>query len=275
MNDPRMELARQVAARFAELPQVEAIALTGSLSMGQADSESDIDLYVYIHEDIPVMQRMSAANPFAEGAEFNQTYWGTEDSWHDPVSGARIEAIYWWVSWIEEQIDGVLRRHEACTGYSTVFWHSVRNGRILYDRNSWLHLLQADCQQPYPEALRRAIIAKNHPILREIESSYVQQLTAAARRGDLVSLNHRVTELLSSYFDILFAINRVPHPGEKRLVRYAEAICEKRPPFLREQISDLIASLSVGDVVAQANALIDGLDEVLESEGFHTAYRER
>jgi hypothetical protein len=90
-----------------------------------------------------------------------------------------------------------------------------------------------------------------------------------------VSLNHRVTELLSSYFDILFAINRVPHPGEKRLVRYAESICEKRPPFLREQISDLIASLSVGDVVAQANALIDGLDEVLESEGFHLAHRDR
>ena len=87
------------------------------------------------------------------------------------------------------------------------------------------------------------------------------------KRGDIVSLNHRTTELLSSYFDVLFALNRLPHPGEKRLVYYAETLCEKRPPFLREQISDLIASLNGGDVIAQAHALIDGLDELLVGDG--------
>lgn len=267
MSDAKIELARKLAGRFAELPQVEAVALTGSLNLGMADADSDIDLYVYYQTEIPVTLRMDVATPYAEGAEFNQTYWGTEDAWHDLRSGVRVEAIYWSVAWFEGELDRVLRRHEATTGYSTAFWHSVRSGRILFDRNSWLHLLQAEAQQPYPDELRQAIIAKNHPILRRVSSSYLQQLGSALKRGDVVSLNHRTTELLASYFDVLFALNRVPHPGEKRLIHYAETLCEKRPPFLREQITDLIASLNGGDVLAQANALVDGLDELLLSEG--------
>jgi hypothetical protein len=268
VSDSRIELARKIAGRFAELPDVEAVALTGSLNAGTADERSDIDLYIFSQTDIPVTQRMAVATPYTDDAEFDNRYWGTADSWHDAVSGARIEGIYWSVGWLESEIDRVLRRYEVTTGYSTAFWHSIRGGRILFDRNSWLHRLQAEAQQPYPEALRRAIIAKNHPVLRRISTSYVQQLTSAVRRADIVSLNHRTTELLSSYFDVLFALNRQPHPGEKRLIHYAETLCDKRPPFLREQIGDLIASLSDGDVLAQANALIDGLDEVMVSEGF-------
>jgi hypothetical protein len=29
-----------------------------------------------------------------------------------------------------------------------------------------------------------------------------------------VSLNHRTAALLASYFDVLFALNRVHHPGD-------------------------------------------------------------
>ncbi len=271
MTDQRLEFARTLAGRFGELPQVEAVALTGSHNSGVSDARSDIDLYVYLTEDIPVSERMAVATPYAEDAEFDTRFWGTADSWHDLASGIRVEGLYWKVNWIEREIDRVLRRCEASIGYSTAFWYSVRNGRILFDRNSWLHLLQADAQQPYPEALRRAIIAKNYPILRRLSSSYLQQIELAQERNDEVSIGHRCTSLLDSYFDILFALNRQPHPGEKRLINFAESLCEHRPPEMRAQVEALVGGLMSGDVVARANTLIDGLDNVLRTEGFDPA----
>jgi hypothetical protein len=270
VNEAPLALARKLAARFGELPQVEAVALTGSQNMDTADESSDIDLYVYIHEDIPVTDRMTLATPYAEGAEFDNRYWGTTDAWQDLATGVKIEALFWQVSWYEGEIDRVLRRHDASTGYSTVFWHSLRTGRILFDRNSWLHLMQAEAQQPYPEALRRAIIAKNHPILRGMSSSYLQQIKLASKRDDIVSLHHRTAALLASYFDILFALNSVTHPGEKRLIRYVEMLCPKYPPNMREQIEGIVANLTRIDLVARLNTLIDELDALLRAEGFET-----
>jgi predicted nucleotidyltransferase len=263
-----LDLARRLAARFGELPQVEAVALTGSLGMGVADAHSDIDLYVYIRADIPVSDRMAVAIPYASDAEFDNQFWGTADSWHDLATGIRIEGLYWWVAFIEGEMDRVLHRHEASIGYSTAFWHSVQKGRILFDRNSWLHLIQAEAMQPYPEQLRRAIVAKNHPILRAMSSSYLQQIKIAVQREDFVSINHRTAALLASYFDILFALNRLPHPGEKRLLRYAERDCTLRPPLMREQITALVSSAIAPNVVDQINTLLDGLDALLITEGF-------
>lgn len=269
MNE--MSLAQRIAERFAQLPQVEAVSLTGSLNSGVADDESDIDLYIFVHAEVPVSERRAAATPYADGAEFDNRYWGTADSWHDRDTGIRIEAIYWWTDWIEDQVERVLHQHEASTGYSTAFLYSLNRGRILFDRNGWLHPLQAEAQQPYPDDLRRAIIAKNQPTLRNIHSSYLHQITAALKRDDLVSLNHRIAALLAGYFDELFAINRQMHPGEKRLLRYAEMLCPKRPPQMREQVEGLIKSTASGEVPARVNALIDGLDELLLAEGFDPA----
>ena len=268
MIDQRLELARRLAARFSELAPVAAVALTGSASSGTADENSDIDLYVYLNADLAVGERQAVAAPYGDDAEFDNHFWGTADSWHDQATGIRVEGLYWDIWWIEGEIDRVLRRCEPSIGYSTAFWYSVRNGRVLFDRDGWLHRLQADAQQPYPEQLRRAIIAKNYPILRRMSSSYLQQIELAQARGDSVSLCHRCTALLASYFDILFALNRQPHPGEKRLIAYAERLCPLRPPELRAQVEALIAGLSGASVVSLANALIDGLDDLLRAEGF-------
>ena len=101
--------------------------------------------------------------------------------------------------------------------------------------HAWAH-------QPYPVELQRAIIAKNHPILRHTVFSLVHQLELTALRHDLVSVQHRMTALLASYFDIVFAVNKRPHPGEKRLIQHVVASCPTAPPDLPQQIEALIGA---------------------------------
>ena len=111
-------------------------------------------------------------------------------------------------------------------------------------------------------------MAKNYPILRQNASSYRYQLERAVARNDWVSINHRVAALLASYFDILFAVNRLPHPGEKRLVEIVLKQCEKIPEGMRQQLNDLREAVSNGiEVVEKVDALVGGLDELLKKNG--------
>ena len=205
--------------------------------------------------------------PRLERAEIGNEFWEPGDEWIDEATGISADVMFRDCLWIEEQLDRVLKHHQASVGYSTCFWYNVLHSEILFDRSGWFAELQERARQPYPEELRVAIIAKNFPILRNNMSSYVHQIELAIQRGDLISLNHRTSALLASYFDVLFAVNRQPHPGEKRLVKFAELLCTKRPPDFGVRIAELLASLPRMDasVVERADNLIDGLDALMTS----------
>jgi hypothetical protein len=171
--------------------------------------------------------------------------------------------------WIEGQLDRVLLQHQASLGYSTCLVFNVQHSKILFDRDRWFAALQAKAAQPYPDPLRRAIIAKNHPVLRGKLSSYADQIALAQARNDLVSINHRIAALLASYFDILFAVNHLHHPGEKRLVAWVLATCPKRPPNFETQMNATLLSGSLAnhpDLSERVNDLLDGLDTLLRAE---------
>ena len=225
---PMMCVAEQLARKFASLPQVEAVALAGSRTTDFPDSDSDVDLYIYVTEDIPLEARREIARG-AERAEIGNTTWEPGDEWVDGETGTRVDVMYRHVGWIEEQLDRVLVRHEASVGYSTCFWYNVLHSKPLFDHTGWFAAVQWSAQVKYPEELKQNIIGKNLRLLRSTQSSYLHQIELALKRNDPVSVNHRVAALLASYFDVLFAVNELPHPGEKRLLQYA-AKCTKRPP---------------------------------------------
>jgi hypothetical protein len=270
-TSPHLTLARELAASFSAFPQVEAVAVGGSLASGAADAGSDIDLYVYTTSVIPLPARAAlVAQRGASRADLNLQFWDLGDEWVDGPTGIEVDVIYWDTAWITEQIDRVLVHHQAGVGYTTCFWNTVRNSAPLYDRAGWFARLQAQCQCPYPEPLRRAIIAKNYPLLRAVIPAYLHQIQNAVRRRDLVSINHRVAALLASYFDVLFALNAVPHPGEKRLLEIATERCAKRPPAMRELVEAVLRATVDADetLVLAIDCLIDDLDVILLQEGF-------
>jgi hypothetical protein len=258
-----------VAAAFVDLPAVIAVALAGSETAGAADEQSDLDLYVYAGAPVAMADRVAIAARFATRREIGNHVWEPGDEWIDTQTGRHVDVMYRTPLWIEEQLERVLVRHEASLGYSTCFWHNVLHSTALFDRSGWYRDLQAAAVRPYPQPLQRAIIARNHPTLRQTLSSYLAQIERAVRRGDSVSVQHRVTALLASYFDILFAVNELPHPGEKRLLEIAATRCARTPPDMQTQLNALLATAArpaTLAVVEQIDALLDNLDALLAEE---------
>jgi len=274
MESEHIILARRVADLFAELPQVEAVALSGSLGSSHIDAASDIDLYVYTRTDIPlearteIMERSGGARRASMGLNF----WGPGDEWFDATTGIEVDIVYFDARWMEDQIKRVVLDHQASMGYSTCFWYTVRHSQVFYDPKAWFAGLGEICQQPYPEPLRQNIITQNHPVLREIIPSYLFQLEKAVKRNDLVSVNHRLAGLLSNYFDIIFAINRELHPGEKRLVERALSSCGKLPEDMEKEINAILVSTASADsdFLIQVTNLLDHLDCLLVENGFRS-----
>ena len=259
-----MPLLENLVQKFGELPQVEAVALAGSRTAEVADAKSDFDLYVYATVEIPLDTRQNLAEQFAERLEINNQFWEPGDEWIDAQSGIGVDIMYRHPLWIAEQIERVLAHHQASVGYSTCFWYNVLHSKILFDRRAWFAQLQQRANQPYPEPLRRAIVAKNYPILRNNISSYLHQIECAIARQDLVSMHHRTAALLASYFDILFAVNRLPHPGEKRLVGFAKKFCTTLPAEIETQVAQVIKALAHHETILPAiNKLLDGLETLL------------
>lgn len=235
--------------------------MAGSRVSRKEDEDSDIDLYVYVTHPLTLEERAAIATG-ARKREIGNTFWEPGDEWIDEESGIGVDVMFRELGWIEEQIMRVIHDHKASLGYTTCFWYNVLHSDLLFDREAWFARLQERASVPYPAELKQNIIAKNWPVLRDNMSSYRHQIELALRRGDSVSINHRVTALLASYFDIVFAVNEQPHPGEKRLVTFAEQLCPKRPAKMREQVERVVQQPSLIAV----DELVGGLQELLSSQ---------
>jgi predicted nucleotidyltransferase len=260
-------LGHRVVDAMAAWPEVEAVALGGSRAAASADEGSDIDLYVYGAAP-PAVERRLALTAGAR-AEVDNRFFEPGDEWVDVSTGIHLDVMYRTPAWIEADLDRVLVRHEARVGYSTCFWDNVRTARPMFDRSGWYAALRGRAQASFPEALRRAIVAKNRPLLAAGLSSFAAQIEKAVARGDRVSANHRAAAFLASYFDILFALNRATHPGEKRLLEHVSHRCPIRPDDLDAAVGRLLGAAACGSAEAGATArgLAGGLEVLLRAEG--------
>ena len=240
---------------------------------GSSDPASDIDLYVYTRAEIPLPERQQIVERSggASRADLGLTYWGPGDEWFDKATGIELDVVYFDAAWMESQLQRLLVDCQPSLGYTTCFWHTLRHSQPLYDPHGWFQALQQRSLQDYPEALRRNIINFNLPVLRQIIPSYATQIEKALKRGDLVSLNHRLAGLLASYFDILFAFNRQPHLGEKRLVEKALSSCPCLPQDMPADLELVLQAAATADpfLMTHLTRLLDRLDQLLSVEALN------
>lgn len=225
LTDNYQCVLQQLVQQFSQCSEVVALGVAGSLGRGNADQNSDIDLYVYTQGHITVAQRCAIADALGTvRRDLDLQFWDLGDQWIDAQTGIEVDVIYWDTQWIQDQIQGVLQQHWVSMGYSTCFWHTVQHSAVMYDPCGWLAELQQQCRQPYPAALREGIVRKNLAVLKSVIPAYYSQIEKALKRADWVSVNHRIAAFLASYFDVLFALNEETHPGEKRLLVSAQQL---------------------------------------------------
>ena len=227
---------------FSALLQVEAIALGGSRAGEAYDEASDYDVYLYCTAPIDVETRRSILSRYCFLTELGNHFWEYEDNCI-LRGGTEMDILYRDLDSFCADVASVVEQCQPRNGYTTCMWHNLLTCRILYDRDGRLAQAKERFDVPYPYALKEAILRRSHALLSDSLPSYEGQIQKAAKRGDLVSLNHRTAAFLESYFDLLFALNEQTHPGEKRLVQLCRERCAILPEHFEENLDRLFSHL--------------------------------
>ena len=228
--------------KFKELPEVEAIALGGSRATGRNDETSDYDVYIYISKPIEESIRKNILTEFCKYMEISNTFWELEDdvTLKDNID---MDIIYRNFDDFKNIIESVVENHIAYNGYTTCMWHNLITSTIIFDKTGRLTTLKERFSISYPRQLKENIINKNLSLLSGMLPSFDKQIKKAEERNDYVSVNHRVTEFLASYFDIIFALNEMTHPGEKRMQSICSKECKVLPNNFDENLNKLFEGM--------------------------------
>lgn len=229
----------QLCKELSSLKEVEALALGGSRATNSHDEKSDYDLYVYITAAIDEKIRRVILERYCKYLEIGNAFWELEDDCllNDDIP---IDIIYRDLADFAKGLKRTVIDEEASNAYTTCFYHNLQNAKIIYDEKGRLAALKKRYDIPYPEGLRRNIIKRGLDLLSGKLPSYDLQLIKAVSRKDFFSINHRTTAFLETYFDVIFAINRVSNPGEKRILEKTKATCKLLPKDYERNVMRLL-----------------------------------
>lgn len=226
-----MDYFEELIKELSSLEEVEGLMLGGSRATGQYDQNSDYDVYVYLNQALDEEKRIQIMSKYCSYMEYSNRFWELED---DGIlkSGIDIEFIYRHIDDLDQLMKTVIVDHQANFGYTTCFWDNLKSSKLLYDKGHRLKDIQKKVDVDYPIDLKNNIIQKNFLLIKDKMPSFYYQIEKAVKREDFISINHRITELLASYFDIIFAVNEIGHPGEKRLL----AVTKKLPKLPNDYV---------------------------------------
>lgn len=250
---------------LAKLPQVEAIALGGSRAGTAFDEKSDYDVYLYCTAEIASDVRNAILTKYCSYIELGNHYWELEDNC-TLKNGIDIDILYRNLDDITAQVASVVEQFNAHNGYTTCIWHNIKTCKIVFDSNGKFAKVKQRFDVPYPEELRQNIITRNINLLHGTMPAYDAQVAKAVQRGDLVSINHRTAAFLESYFDVIFAYNKLTHPGEKRLVALCKRDCIKLPRDFEENLNKLFLEMFINtqSITENLKTIFDNLIEMIK-----------
>ncbi len=221
---------------------VEAITLGGSRANKVYDENSDYDVYVYYNAPIDIEIRKKILYQYCNVVEIGNHFWEYEDNCI-LNNGIAIDIIYRNLYDFCKDIENVVIHYQTANAYTTCMWHNLIHSNIIYDKNGLLKKAVKKFNIPYPQQLKKAIIQRQLKLMDTALPAYKTQIEKAIKRNDMVSINHRVTEFLASYFDFIFAVNEKTHTGEKRLIELCKKNCTILPQNFEQNLNLLFSHM--------------------------------
>ena len=248
---------------YRTFSQVKAIAEGGSSAAGTSDKMSDIDLYVFVAKGIPLKDRENLIKKYSTKYEAGGEYFGSGDEFLADCIGRQFDVMFWDTDWFENTVKNVWEKHYPSNGYTTCFLYTLKNFEIKHDPSGWLKNLQDKLKTPYPDELQNNIIKRNMMLMKDKPfASYFEQIEKAVKRNDENSVHHRISAFMASYFDVIFAKNKLLHPGEKRLVSFALDNCKILPQDFEKNISKLYNGLNINKLEV-LSVMVENLRKIL------------
>ena len=254
----------EVIEKFYSLDGVRAVGMDGSRASENNDLFSDYDFCVFTDKEPSVADRKKIILPVSSKYDLGLDFFGPGDEFFVDKAKAQLDVAFFDIKWMEETVENVWHKFQASNGYTTCFLYTLKHARILYDPSSWFANIKKLLDTEYPEKLREIIIERSFLLMKNKNfSSYYEQIDKAIRRKDFVSLNHRLAAFFASYFDALFAINRLLNPGEKKLVNLALKNCKILPVDFETDFSKVFTLFDekvlnlLSDMVEKLSACID------------------
>ena len=246
---------------LATIPEIEAIALGGSRATGKYDEKSDYDVYIYTTGNIDEEVRRNILSKYCKYMEISNTFWELEDD-VTLSDGIDMDIIYRNLNDFDNMLNSIVLECNAWNCYTTCMWHNLKTCKIIVDKTGNLTKVQQKYNIPYPKQLKSNIIANGLNLLSGMLPSFDKQIIKAIERNDLVSLNHRVTEFLATNFDIIFALNEMTHPGEKRMQSICSKECQKLPKNFDLNLKRLFDNMFTAEVGSIINEIVEELKKV-------------
>ena len=218
-----------------QIPEIEAISLGGSRATGNNDDKSDYDIYLYCNAPISENIRRNILSKYSKYMEIGNSFWELEDN-GTFINGIDYDILYRNLDDFINGIENVVIKHNSSNGYTTCMWHNLLTCKVVYDKTGRLTNAKNIYNIPYPKELKESIINRNIRLIHNNLPSYNLQIEKALNRNDIISINHRSAAFFESYFDIIFAVNELTHPGEKRLVNLCLKTCKVLPNNFSENI---------------------------------------
>lgn len=238
-------LAQQLIDEICKLDGVDAVLLGGSRASENNDSLSDYDIYVYFNSVPNEKLREELLKKYCSVYEVGNHYFEYEDNCilKDSVP---MDIIYRPVEMFVKIFSDKKNIEHAQNGYSTCFLHNIVTSKVIYDNSGTVSNIQKNLSVPYSDTMQKNIIESNMKLLSGYLPSYDKQIKKAVERNDLVSINHRTAGFIGSYFDVIFAINKMTHPGEKKLIDICKKKCKILPKDFEENLQKLFKSMYSG-----------------------------
>jgi hypothetical protein len=255
------------------------IAAGGSRVKGIGDEQSDVDVYLFTADAFPPSDR-SAWTEQALGPAAQTVSWelsdvfveGGTDFWY---RGQKVETWLRNARRVETTLAaclaGEIRRD--CVAwtvmgfYNYVILSDIHVMQIVEDPYGILARWKAQVAE-YPRALRQAIVGR---YLREAkfwpENFHYR---SAVERADVIYTAGIVQQVLYALIQVVFALNEVYFPGEKKLAVTLEKLKAKPPGFTR-RVQELMypgQNPSVAQLRAQRaalSALVNAVEQLVSA----------